>query len=97
MRFVVKSVSAGDFNAWLAQTRGTGSALDDAAYAELAKPSKAVPPTTYRSVDPKLFERIIEQTVSGSPSLTLPRNAGEGTSGAGVGAAWCPPVQQAGG
>src|SRR5271169_3336035 len=54
MRFVVKSVPAGDFVTWLDQVRGTGAALDDAAYAELAKPSKAVPPTTYRSVEPKL-------------------------------------------
>jgi cytochrome o ubiquinol oxidase subunit II len=65
MRFVAKSVPAGDFNAWLEQTRGAGSALDDAAYAELAKPSKAVPPATYRSVDPKLFEHIIDQTLAG--------------------------------
>src|SRR5262249_5774292 len=36
MRFVVKSVPAGDFNTWLAQVRGAGSALDDATYAELA-------------------------------------------------------------
>ena len=67
MRFVVKSVPAADFNAWLEQVRGSGSALDDAGYAELAKPSKAVPPTTYRSVQPKLFERIIDQTVAGPP------------------------------
>ena len=49
----------------MTQVRGAGSALDDAGYAELAKPSKAVPPTTYRSVEPKLFERIIDQTVAG--------------------------------
>src|SRR5215510_6304996 len=66
MRFVVKSVPAGDFIAWLEQARGTGSGLDDAGYAELAKPSKAVPPTTYRSVEPKLFERIFDQTTTGS-------------------------------
>jgi cytochrome o ubiquinol oxidase subunit 2 len=83
MRFVVKSVSPGDFNAWLAQARGAGSALDDAGYAELAKPSKAVPPTTYRSVDPKLFERIIDETVAG------PRKAG-------VGGDWHPPLRRAG-
>src|SRR6266436_6899370 len=62
MRFVVKSVPAGDFNAWLEQARGTGSGLDDAGYAELAKPSQDVPPTIYRSVNPKLFERILDQT-----------------------------------
>ena len=69
MRFVVKSVPSGDFNTWLEQARGTGSALDDAGYAELAKPSKAVPPTTYRSVEPKLFERIIDQTTAGPFTL----------------------------
>src|SRR5271157_5771910 len=77
MRFVAKAVSAGDFNAWLEQVRGAGSALDDAGYAELAKPSKAVPPTTYRSVGPKLFERIIDQTVAGPGK-------------AGAAGAWCP-------
>jgi cytochrome o ubiquinol oxidase subunit II len=65
MRFVVKSVPTADFNAWLEQARATGSALDEAGYAELTKPSKAVPPTTYRSVGPNLFEHIIEQTVAG--------------------------------
>ena len=84
MRFIAKAVPAGDFDAWVRQARGSGSALDDAAYAELAKPSEAVPPTTYRSVEPKLFDRIIEQTVSGPEK-------------AGVGAAWCPPAPQAGG
>ena len=95
MRFVVKAVPAGDFDRWVAQVRGSGSALDDAAYAELAKPSIAVPPRTYRSVGPKLFERIIEQTVSGLP-LPNPRpHAGEGRVG--PGAAWAPAVQQTGG
>src|SRR5215475_12626332 len=79
MRFIVKSVPAADFNAWLEQVRGTGSALDAAGYAELAKPSKAVPPATYRSVQPKLFERIIDQTVAGPGQAgvgTPPRKAG---------------------
>jgi cytochrome o ubiquinol oxidase subunit II len=97
MRFIAKAVPAGDFDAWVVQVRGTGSALDDAGYAELAKPSVAVPPAAYRSVEPKLFDRIIDQTVSGSASLPPPRNAGVGSVGAGDGAAWCPPVRQAGG
>jgi cytochrome o ubiquinol oxidase subunit II len=71
MRFIVKSMPSGDFDAWLEQTRGAGSALDDAGYAELAKPSKAVPPMTYRSVEPKLFERILDQTVSGSGKVGI--------------------------
>ena len=84
MRFIAKAVPPGDFDAWVTQVRGTGSALDDAAYAELAKPSEAVPPRTYRSVEPKLFDRIIEQTLSG-PGRT------------GVGAAWSPPGSKVGG
>jgi cytochrome o ubiquinol oxidase subunit 2 len=84
MRFIAKAVPAGDFDTWVTQVRGAGSALDDAAYAALAKPSIAVPPRTYRSAEPKLFERIIEQTVSGPEK-------------AGVGAAWCPPGSQVGG
>jgi cytochrome o ubiquinol oxidase subunit II len=83
MRFVAKAVPAGDFAAWVAKTRGTGPALDNAAYAALAKPSEAVPPTTYRSVEPKLFDRIVNQTASGSENPT--------------GTAWCPPGRQVGG
>jgi cytochrome o ubiquinol oxidase subunit 2 len=84
MRFAVKSVPASDFNAWIEQVRAGGSALDDAGYAELAQPSQAVPSTTYRSVEPNLFERIIDQTVAG-PGKT------------GAGGASHPPLGQAGG
>ena len=83
MRFIAKAVPAGDFNAWVAKARGTGSALDDASYAALAKPSIAVPPGTYRSVAPNMFERIIDQTTA------VPEKAR-------AGAAWCPPVQAGG-
>src|SRR5216684_2370280 len=83
MRFIAKVVPAGDFTAWVTQVRGTGSALDDAAYAELVKPSEAVPPRTYRSVEPNMFERIIEET-------TAVREKAR------AGAAWCPPVQAGG-
>jgi cytochrome o ubiquinol oxidase subunit II len=62
MRFIAKAVPAADFAGWVAQVRGLGSALFIPAYAALAKPSQAVPPTTYRSVDPELFERIVDQT-----------------------------------
>jgi cytochrome o ubiquinol oxidase subunit 2 len=97
MRFIAKAVPAGEFEGWVTRVRGAGSALDDAAYAELSKPSEAVPPATYRSVAPNLFDRSIEQTISGSASLPLPRNAATGSGGAGDGAAWCPPLKQAGG
>ncbi|HUC65054.1 MAG TPA: ubiquinol oxidase subunit II [Stellaceae bacterium] len=82
MRFVAKAVTAADFDAWVSQTRGTGPALDADAYSALAKPSEAVAPATYRSVEPDLFQHIIDRTVS------PPGKAG---------AAWYPPTQKAGG
>jgi cytochrome o ubiquinol oxidase subunit 2 len=84
MRFIAKAVPAGDFRGWVERARGAGSALDESGYADLAKPSSDAPPTTYRSVLPNLFERIVDQTVSGSKTP-------------GTGAAWCRPVREAGG
>ena len=72
MRFVAKAMSAADFNSWVKEARAAGSALDDNAYAALTKPSIAVPPRTYRSVIPNLFEHIIHQTIS------VPDKAGVG-------------------
>jgi cytochrome o ubiquinol oxidase subunit 2 len=65
MRFIAKAVRPGDFKAWLEQVHDTGSDLDETSYADLAKPSQNVSPTTYRSVEPKLFERILDQTTVG--------------------------------
>jgi len=84
MRFTVNAVLSGDFDKWIAQAHGAGSSLDAAGYAALAKPSKAVPPATFGSVEGNLFERIVNETAAGSDN------------GA-AGAAWCPPTQQAGG
>jgi cytochrome o ubiquinol oxidase subunit II len=86
MRFVVKAVPTADFDAWIARTRGDGAApkLDEARYAELAKPSSAVPATTYGAVAPQLFERIVDQTAMGAEALW-------------GGTAWCGPARQAGG
>ncbi|HMD28346.1 MAG TPA: ubiquinol oxidase subunit II [Steroidobacteraceae bacterium] len=84
MRFIVKAVPAGDFADWVAKVRASGSALDIPAYNELAKPSIAVPPKTYRSVDPALFEGIVGRTALDPQKLRAMR-------------AWCPPLRQAGG
>ena len=84
MRFTAKAVPAADFDGWVAQVRGSGAALDLPAYAALAKPSLAVPPSSFGSVEPGLFQRIVDQTALGPQNLR--------TSGA-----WCPPTPQAGG
>jgi cytochrome o ubiquinol oxidase subunit II len=84
MRFIVTAVPAGDFAGWVAKTRTSGAALDIPAYNALVKPSKAVPPTTYRSVDPALFEGIVGRMALDPEKLRA------------IGA-WCPPLRHAGG
>jgi cytochrome o ubiquinol oxidase subunit II len=64
MRFVVRAVPASDYATWIADTKTGGPTLDRAAYAELAKPSTDVKPTTYQSVEPGLFDTIVRQFTS---------------------------------
>jgi cytochrome o ubiquinol oxidase subunit II len=58
------------FAQWVDAARSAGPTLDEQAYVDLAKPSKAVSPFTYRAVAPNLFNRIVS---SDNPSrLTDP-------------------------
>jgi cytochrome o ubiquinol oxidase subunit II len=59
MRFNVDAVPADDFARWVDATRNAGPALDAQTYADLAKPSKAVVPFTYRAVAPDFFNDIV--------------------------------------
>ncbi len=68
MRFVVHAVPDSEFHAWLTRTRGEGAALDAAVYSQLARTARSTQIQTYRSVDPTLFERIVQSTAQhGSP------------------------------
>src|SRR5499426_400433 len=58
MYFNVNAVPAEKFAQWVAETRTSGPVLDAQSYAELAKPSQAVAPFTYRAVAPNLFNGI---------------------------------------
>ena len=58
MRFTVNAVSAEEFSRWVDAARSAGPVLDAQAYADLAKPSAAVAPFTYRAVAPDLFNSI---------------------------------------
>jgi cytochrome o ubiquinol oxidase subunit II len=58
MRFAVDAVSDEKFGQWVTATRSSGPALDAQTYADLAKPSRAVAPFTYRAVAPDLFKEI---------------------------------------
>jgi cytochrome o ubiquinol oxidase subunit 2 len=74
MRFNVEAVPAEKFAQWVDATGKIGAVLDAQAYAELAKPSSAVAPFTYRAVAPNLFSGILSVGMApGGPSqLTHP-------------------------
>lgn len=85
MRFVAKAVPNDEFQSWVGHVQTSGADLGKSAYADLAKPSKAVPVVTYRSVAPELFEYIIDKTVMGDRGETR------------LGQGGCQPVRRAGG
>jgi cytochrome o ubiquinol oxidase subunit 2 len=59
MRFAVDAVPAAAFSQWVSATRNAGPMLDAQAYADLARPSEAIAPFTYRGVAPDLFNQIV--------------------------------------
>jgi cytochrome o ubiquinol oxidase subunit II len=64
MTFKADAVSNANFSQWVDTARATGPALDAQAYADLAKPSKAVAPFTYRTVASDLFSHIVMPEMS---------------------------------
>ena len=61
MAFDVHAVAPEQFLQWAAATRALGPVLDEAAYRKLLKQSQDVSPYIYRSVQPGLFDDIVEQ------------------------------------
>jgi cytochrome o ubiquinol oxidase subunit II len=59
MHFDADAVSGDKFAQWLDSARSAGPELTAKTYADLAKPSTAVAPFTYRSVAPGLFDTIM--------------------------------------
>jgi len=73
MYFHVDAVPAERFAQWLAATRTTGPVLDAPTYADLAKPSQAVTPFSYRAVASDLFNGIVS-------SSSTPKNTSRSVS-----------------
>jgi cytochrome o ubiquinol oxidase subunit 2 len=67
MDFQVRSVPAGEFGTWATSVGSSAPALDRSAYAVLMRQSQRVPPTTYRAVDPQLFQAIATQKIAPGP------------------------------
>ncbi len=70
MRFDLKALPADDYAKWIADAKASAVALDRARYAELVKPSMNVSPSTYRSVEPRLFESIVNGSAP-QPSASI--------------------------
>jgi|SRR5665213_233501 len=70
MHFEVNAVAADRFDAWVGTVRGGGPALDAASYATLAQQSANVPPFTYRSAQPGLYDMIVTQKIAPGPGPT---------------------------
>jgi cytochrome o ubiquinol oxidase subunit 2 len=85
MNFQVKSVAPADFAAWASAAKGAGAPLDQAAYAQLAKQSRAVKPYTYSAVDPQLFQAISTGKLGPAPGPQPenPSHAGREVAAAG--------------
>src|SRR5262245_55651763 len=58
MRFMVNAVGDRKSTRWVDSVRSAGPVLDAQAYSELAKPSAAVAPFSFRAVTPDLFNGI---------------------------------------
>ena len=59
--FEVKAMSQADFDAWVARAKQGGAVLDATTYPALAARSRANPVTYYSTVEPKLFDSIIDK------------------------------------
>ena len=68
MHFNVDVIPEENFAQWLSATRNAGPVLDSQSYSELAKPSQAVAPFTYRALAPGLFNTILS---AGSPGDSM--------------------------
>jgi len=66
MHFAVRSVSVDEFAAWSRASRGAGPTLDAAGYTALARQG-TVAKSTYGSVAPDLFDKVVTQEIAPGP------------------------------
>jgi cytochrome o ubiquinol oxidase subunit 2 len=70
MRFKLRGVTQTDFDRWVADAKRQGTPLSTATYLALAKPSVKAPVTRYSSVQPELFDRILNSCAEpGKPCM----------------------------
>ncbi len=67
MHFVAHAVSPAQFATWVAAARQSGPVLDAASYRALSRQSMNLPPSTYSSAAPGLFNDIVLQKLAPGP------------------------------
>ncbi|WP_083901281.1 ubiquinol oxidase subunit II [Azospirillum sp. B4] len=75
MRFTLEAVSRRDFDAWVAAAQGRGETLDADAFRRLTKASRADQPRTFRAIDPRLFNAVVNpghETILPEPNPNFP-------------------------
>jgi cytochrome o ubiquinol oxidase subunit 2 len=77
MRFAVHVLPAEDFAQWANSARSSDRVLDGPAYADLAKPSSAIAPFTYRAVAPDLFKDIVSSVMQPNVPARLTYSASQ--------------------
>ena len=77
MHFDLKALPPDGYAQWITQAKAASGGLDRARYAELVKPSIGMSPTLFRSIEPGLFELIVNQSApQPSASITPTLEAG---------------------
>jgi cytochrome o ubiquinol oxidase subunit 2 len=73
MRFLVHVVPASEFSSWRARVTGAGALLNADAYAQLAATSGNTRTQIYGTVDPQLFDRIVQRNAVAEPTASSPK------------------------
>jgi hypothetical protein len=69
----VRVVPDSDFSSWRARATDEGEVLNAAAYSLLVRTPVNTQMKTYGSVDPNLFERIVQQNTAPEPTASPPK------------------------
>lgn len=85
MRFAVKSLPADAFAKWVAETKASqGGSLDRPTYLKLEKPSEKEPARRFASVDPQLFDAVVNMCVEPGKMCMHDMMSVDAAGGAGI-------------
>ncbi|MEQ8312301.1 MAG: ubiquinol oxidase subunit II [Sphingopyxis sp.] len=85
MRFAVKSLPAGEFDKWVAETKASAEGdLSRNAYLDLEKPSHKEPVRRFAATDPQLFDAIVNMCVEPGKMCMHDMMSVDAAGGAGI-------------